>query len=167
MQQRGTLGILRKTEWIVTLCCCYFCLQVMSVCVCVFICVRVWVGDCVCQRTCYKGIRPRGVDASLQCCRGGEGGGEQVQSRCGKQPYSSVRTPRSYQRYLFEFFFSERGPNLCSVAFGISDRKDQAATPQMKLSKWPDSWVPRRTSLACTFYFDRGETSQQEGKTSG
>lgn len=32
----------------------------------------------------------------------------------------------------------------------------------MKLSKWPDSWVPRRTSLARTFYYDRSETSQQE-----
>ena len=53
---------------------------------------------------------------------------------------------------------------MCSVALDISDRKDQRATPQMKLSKWPDSWVPRRTSLARTFYYDRSETSLQEGR---
>lgn len=68
--------------------------------------------------------------------------------------------------YLFIYLFG-LGANVCLVALDISDRKDQRPTPQMKLSKSPDSWVPRRTSLACTFYYGRCATSQLEGKRDG
>ena len=137
-------------------------------CVFVFVCVFMWVGWCV-SESIYKGISPGGVDASLQWRESIGGGGELVHSRCSKQPTSLKTLPRlalhCTVHYLFIYF--GWGANACSVALDISDRKDQRATPQMKLSKWPDSWVPRRTSLARTFYYDRSETSQQEGKREG
>lgn len=131
-----------------------------------FVCVRLytWVGGV--SESIYKGISPRGVDASLQWRESKGGGSDLAHSRCSKQPTSLQTSPRLALRctvqYLFIYF--GWGANVCSVALDISDRKDQRATPQMKLSKWPDSWVPRRTSLARTFYYDRSETSQQEGR---
>lgn len=117
----------------------------------------------------YKGISPGGGDASLQWRESKGGGGELVHSACSKQPTSLKTSPylalHCTVQYLF--IYLGWGANVCSVALDISDRKDQRATPQMKLSKWPDSWVPRRTSLARTFYYDRSETSQQEGKRRG
>lgn len=117
----------------------------------------------------YKGISPGGVDASLQLRKSKGGGSDLAHSRCRKQPTSWKPSPRSSPQctvqYLFIYF--GWGANVCSVALDISDREDQRATPQMKLSKWPDSWVPRRTSLARTFYYDRSETSQQEREREG
>lgn len=115
------------------------------------------------SKSIYKGISPGGVDALLQS------GWKRSSSRCSKQPTSLETSPQlalqCTVQYLFIYF--GWGANVCSVALDISDRKDQRATPQMKLSKWPDSWVPRRTSLTRTFYYDRSETSQQEGKRGG
>lgn len=132
---------------------------------CVFVCVCMWVGGCV-SESIYKGISPGGVDASLQWRESKGGGGELVHSRCSKQPTSLKTSPQLALHCIVQYLFIYLGwgANVCSVALDISDRKDQRATPQMKLSKWPDSWVPRRTSLARTFYYDRSETSQQEGK---
>lgn len=134
----------------------YFC------CVCggVFVCVYGQVGV---SKSVYKGISPGGVDTLLQS------GWKRSSSRCSKQPTSLETSPQlalqCTVQYLFIYF--GWGANVCSVALDISDRKDQRATPQMKLSKWPDSWFPRRTSLTRTFYYDRSETSQQEGKRGG
>lgn len=35
---------------------------------------------------------------------------------------------------------------------------------KMKLSKWPDSRVPRRASLSRTFYYDRSRTARRVGQ---
>lgn len=115
----------------------------------------------------YKGISPGGADASLQSRKSKGDGSDLAHSTCRKQPTGCERlawivSPQCTALYLFIYF--GWGANVCSVALDISDRVDQRATPQMKLSKWPDSWVPRRTSLARTFYYDRSETSQQEGE---
>lgn len=114
-----------------------------------------------------EGINPGGVDASLQWRESKGGGGELVRGRCSKQAKSLENLGSALHSSLLIYLFGLGGANICSVALDISDRKDQRATPQMKLSKWPDSWVPRRTSLARTFYYDRSETSQQVGKREG
>lgn len=115
------------------------------------------------SKSIYKGIRPGGVDALLQS------GWKRSSSRCSKQPTSLETSPQLALQCIVQclFIYFGWGANVCSVALDISDRKDQRAMPQMKLSKWPDSWVPRRTSLTRTFYYDRSETSQQEGKRGG
>lgn len=134
------------------------------------VCVFVYVGRWVCVREHLQRDQPWGC----RCIAAVEGeskggGGELVHSRCSKQPTSLKTSPYLALHCTVQhlFIYLGWGANVCSVALDISDRKDQRATPQMKLSKWPDSWVPRRTSLARTFYYDRSETSQQEGKREG
>lgn len=118
----------------------------------------------------YKGISPGGADASLQSRKSKGDGSDLAHSTCRKQRLAANASPGSPLQCtaLYLFIYFGWGANVCSVALDISDREDQRATPQMKLSKWPDSWVPRRTSLARTFYYDRSETSQQdEGERKG
>lgn len=104
----------------------------------------------MCQRAFTKGSALGGVDASLQWSRG-EDGCELVHSRYSKLAWKTSPHMAVHYTVHFLFIYFGWGANVCSVALDISDRKDQRATPQMKLSKWPDSWVPRRTSLARTF----------------
>lgn len=130
----------------------------------------IFVWGCVCFCVCgcvsesiYKGISPGG---SMHRCSGGRA--ERVEeswftadvtnSQLAWKPLPHL-APHCTALYLF-IYLGLGVANVCSVALDISDKKDQRATPQMKLSKWPDSWVPRRTSLACTFYYDHHETSQ-------
>lgn len=137
----------------------------MCVCSNVFVCVCMWVGGFA-SEIIYKGISPGGVEASLQWRESKGGGGKLVHSKCSEETTGLKTFPHLtlHGTVNYLFIYLGWGPNICSVALDIGDRKDQRATPQMKLSKWPDSWVPRRTSLSCTFYYDRSETSQQEGK---
>lgn len=50
-----------------------------------------------------------------------------------------------------------------AVEYQRQERSKTDAT-KMKLSKWPDSRVPRRTSLSRTFYYDRSQTAQWKRK---
>ena len=103
----------------------------------VFVCV--YVGRWVCVREHLQRDQPWGCRCITAVEGEQRGGGELVHRRCSKQPTSLKTSP--YLALLCTvqclFIYLGWGANVCSVALDISDRKDQRATPQMKLSKWP------------------------------